>query len=276
MLETRPRDARARCARPCQPVRSPVHLHRYTAAILEYCPGGSLQRHLQKLGTRARDRHGLPAAMGEAEVLSLGSQLLGALQHLHGLGVVHRDLKPANILFAGPAHLKLCDFGFARRCSASAAIASGGSGRGGDVQQTEADARRPGDAEGSCPRYERLHTICGTPIYMAPELTRDTTTGYCKLGYEGPPVDMWALGTVLYEMLHNQVCFSGSSGPELYRRIRKGSHAAFREDLSKAFRALIKSCLVLNPAKRPTADMLAAAMLPLALQGSSAAVAAQQ
>ena len=48
----------------------------------------------------------------------------------------------------------------------------------------------------------RLHTVCGSPQYMAPEIS---STGD---GYRGPPVDMWALGALVYELLHAQPAFA--------------------------------------------------------------------
>ena len=186
----------------------------HTYAILEYCSGGSLMRHLQKLQTKGR--RGDPLAMPEAQVARLGAQVNAALRHLHRLDVAHRDLKPGNVLFYGPLenHLKLCDFGFAKRC-----------------------------------RGQRLHTICGTPIYMAPELTQGET----KKGYAGHPVDMWALGAMIYEMLHNRIAFNGVSEQQLYQRIRSGTHTAFRKDLSKEAKGVIKSLLAVDPTKRATA-----------------------
>ena len=154
--------------------------------------------------------------MPEAQVARLGAQVNAALRHLHRLDVAHRDLKPGNVLFYGPLenHLKLCDFGFAKRC-----------------------------------RGQRLHTICGTPIYMAPELTQGET----KKGYAGHPVDMWALGAMVFEMLHNRIAFNGVSEQQLYQRIRSGTHHAFRKDLSKEARGLIKGMLTVDPSKRTTA-----------------------
>jgi len=189
----------------------------YTIAALELCRGGSLQRHLEKLSKGGRDKSGHLAAMAASDVARFGGQVSAALHHLHRLCVVHRDLKPANILFYGECHLKLCDFGFALAC-------------------------RDG---------ERLHTICGTPVYMAPELTK-STRGMHKRGYQGPPVDVWAFGCLVYEMLHSRLAFSGSSAEELFRRIRAGTHAPLREHVSKELRALIKGCLALAPSRRPT------------------------
>lgn len=198
-----------------------------TVAVLELCRGGSLQRHLYKLRGKPREPCGAVAGMPLAEVTAYGSQLARALAHLHARDVVHRDVKPANILFYGLHHLKLCDFGFARYCASDAS------------------------SEAS-----RCHTICGTPIHMAPELTRSSTAS--SKGYTGRPVDVWALGTVLFEMLHNEPAFTASSGPELWVRIRTCAHAAFRAGLPREWRELLGACLTVQPTRRPTAEALAA------------------
>ena len=183
----------------------------HTYAILEYCAGGSLQRHLQKLTSKPRDRDGNHAAIAEADCAHMGAQINAALLHLHSIDVAHRDLKPGNVLFAGDKWLKLCDFGFAKRC-----------------------------------KGQRLHTLCGTPIYMAPELTADRS----KKGYKGHPVDMWAFGAMLYEMLHNKTAFQGVSEMQLHQRIRGGHHAPFRKDLSPGAAKVIKAMLRVDPEKR--------------------------
>lgn len=209
---------------PCRWIANLIEEHvgpTHTYAILEYCQGGSLQRHLQKLQTKGR--RGDPLTMPEASVTHLAAQINAALRHLHRLDIAHRDLKPGNVLFYGSDkyHLKLCDFGFAKRC-----------------------------------RGQRLHTICGTPIYMAPELTQESKKGY--LGY---PVDMWAFGALLFEMLHSRVAFNGVSEQQLYQRIRQGKHCAFRKDIGKSLRATIVALLEVDPTKRLSAEK--AATLPV-------------
>src|SRR5262245_7579337 len=71
-------------------------------------------------------------------------QVAHALSHAHGKGVVHRDIKPANILLTSDGVAKVVDFGLARRHAVAHEAGSGA----GDIT---------------------LGTICGTPLYMAPE-----------------------------------------------------------------------------------------------------------
>ena len=54
----------------------------------------------------------------------------------------------------------------------------------------------------------KLKTICGSPSYMAPEMFQNS-------GYDGPSVDVWACGVVLYAMLIGNFPFNGSTPQEL-------------------------------------------------------------
>jgi serine/threonine protein kinase len=204
-----------------------------THAVLEYCTGGSLQRHLQLLQKSRAPARGAAAGshagsasdgigMPEPQVLVLTWQVASALEHLHSLEVAHRDLKPGNILFDGPLgaaepqmRVKLCDFGFALKCG-----------------------RR------------MLKRQLGTPTYLAPELTIPPDA---HDGYRGRPVDMWALGCVVYEALHGKACFYGASLEQLETRIRSVSHEAFAKETSSGPRQLIHALLTHDPEKRPSA-----------------------
>ena len=95
---------------------------------------------------------------------------------------------------------------------------------------------------------QRLKVFCGTPSYMAPEITR-------KNDYEGRPVDIWALGVTLYVMLTGEFPFRGTNEQDLYQRIQRGvykSHELLTGDAAK----IVKIMLELDPRKRVLADDL--------------------
>ena len=117
-----------------------------------------------------------------SEALTVERQILGALQALHDLGIVHRDLKPSNI-FLTRHGCKLLDFGLARTTDATITD---------DPNQTRTTASltAPG-------------LIVGTPHYMAPEQAGGLPAG--------PAADIFAVGSILYEMLTGRRPFEGNS-----------------------------------------------------------------
>lgn len=95
---------------------------------------------------------------------------------------------------------------------------------------------------------QRLKVFCGTPSYMAPEITR-------KSDYEGNPVDIWACGVLLYVMLVGAFPFRGTSEQDLYQRIQRG-HFHMHEALNNGAGKLIKGMLEVDPRKRVQAHQL--------------------
>jgi tetratricopeptide (TPR) repeat protein/tRNA A-37 threonylcarbamoyl transferase component Bud32 len=108
------------------------------------------------------------------EAAQLLETLARAVHAAHERGIVHRDLKPANILLTRDGQPKVTDFGLAKRLDVER----------GQTQQGE---------------------ILGTPPYMAPEQVMG------KVREVGPPVDVYALGAVLYEMLTGRPPFRGET-----------------------------------------------------------------
>lgn len=89
---------------------------------------------------------------------------------------------------------------------------------------------------------QRLKVFCGTPSYMAPEITR-------KMDYEGKPVDIWALGVLLYVMLTGTFPFRGVSEQDLYQRIQRGQYR-HHDALNNGAAKVIKGMLEIDPRKR--------------------------
>lgn len=109
-------------------------------------------------------------------------QILTGLKYLHDNGIVHRDMKLENILVDGDVNMKICDFGMMKVFE----------GEGASV----------------------LKTYCGTPQYKAPELRQAV---HCE--YEGPPVDVFALGVVLFMMLTAKPPFNNSDD-KYYKKLK--------------------------------------------------------
>jgi len=129
--------------------------------------------------------------MPPSEALDVTLGVLGALEALHGRGILHRDLKPSNVFLT--AHgVKVLDFGLAR--TATPAATSDGS------------------------RLTIVGTIVGTPEYMAPERWTDEDVG--------PPSDLFALGAILFEMVTGKPAFAGRTPMEVFHAVAYGQPPA--------------------------------------------------
>ncbi len=115
--------------------------------------------------------------MKEKYVKMYIKQLCSGLKYMIDNNIIHRDLKPQNILISSDNTLKLTDFGFARHF----------------------------DDQGLA------ETLCGTPLYMAPEIIK-----FKKYGIK---VDLWSLGVIIYEMLFGKLPFKARNHYELIQKI---------------------------------------------------------
>lgn len=178
-------------------------------------------------------------------VCRLGAQVASALAAAHARGIVHRDLKPSNIMLT-PAGVKLLDFGLARRFELG-----------------------PGDAAAVDPTRELTvtGTILGTVPYMAPEQV------------EGGPIDartdVFALGSVLWEMATGRRAFDAPTNPALMAAIlgeEPPPIASVRPGAPPALDRLVRECLRKDPARRWQSSWDAALVLE-SLAGDPAAPA---
>lgn len=224
-------------------VETPNHVH----LMMEYCELGDLSLFIKKrdflyqheatqaLVTKYPNVSG--GGLNEVVIRHFLKQLSSALEFLRAKNLIHRDIKPQNLLLLpslnyrekqnnktkqyvlSASHdslmpatglrslpmLKLADFGFAR----------------------------------VLPSTSMAETLCGSPLYMAPEILR----------YEqyNAKVDLWSVGTVLYEMTAGRPPFRASNHVELLRKIegqkdviRFPSRAEVSDELKDLIRRLLK------------------------------------
>ncbi|XP_057175694.1 serine/threonine-protein kinase DCLK2 [Triplophysa rosa] len=155
----------------------------------------------------------------ERDASAMLFNLTGALRYLHRMNIVHRDIKPENLLVCeypdGTKSLKLGDFGLATM------------------------------VEGP------LHTVCGTPTYVAPEIIAET-------GY-GLKVDIWAAGVITYILLCGFPPFRSERNlqDELFEQILLGKlefPAPYWDNIGVSAKDLIGKMLQVNVGARYTAD----------------------
>lgn len=226
-------------------VESATHIN----LVMEYCELGDLSLFIKKrdkLATHpathdmARKYPSAPnSGLHEVVIRHFLKQLTSALEFLRSKNYVHRDVKPQNLLLlpsqsfrdvrgrpimqasqdslipvsglASLPMLKLADFGFAR----------------------------------VLPSTSLADTLCGSPLYMAPEILR----------YEryDAKADLWSVGTVLYEMASGRPPFRARNHVELLRKIEAAEDVIkFPKEvgISSDLKALIRSLLKRSPVER--------------------------
>lgn len=143
-------------------------------------------------------------------------QLISAVGYCHSRGVYHRDLKPENLLLDENWNLKVTDFGLSAL--------------------TDDQVRQDG----------LLHTLCGTPAYVAPEILT-------KKGYDGAKVDIWSCGIILFVLNAGYLPFNDPNLMVMYRKIYKGDFRVPKWT-SPGLKNLLSRLLDTNPVTRITVE----------------------
>jgi serine/threonine protein kinase len=193
--------------------------------VMEYLEGQDLEALLQ-------ERRHLPIPLAIAYAM----QASEGLGEAHAAGIVHRDLKPSNLFLArqtdGSVRIKLLDFGISKM----AGVPSGLS----EVREVHS-------------------TLCGSPLYMAPEQMRSS-------GDADQRADIWAMGVVIYEMLAATPPFVADTVQEICARVFDDPPAPLRTrraDVPPALEAAVMQCLEKDPGRRfQSVAALARALAP--------------
>ncbi|PIN22445.1 Serine/threonine protein kinase [Handroanthus impetiginosus] len=149
----------------------------------------------------------------EDEARKYFQQLIDGIDYCHSRGVYHRDLKPENLLLDAHDVLKVSDFGLSAL-----------------PQQVREDGL--------------LHTTCGTPNYVAPEVINNK-------GYDGAKADLWSCGVILFVIMAGWLPFEEPDLAVMYKKIAKADFALPLWFSARAKKLIIR-ILDPNPSTRIT------------------------
>ena len=166
-----------------------------------------------------------------------------AVQHAHEIGIVHRDLKPANILLGG-ARPRVCSLHFNRDVPSTPDASVEPPAHAMTPKVSDFGLAKP--IEGAA-ALTMSGVTCGTPNYMAPEQVRGGK------GASLPPVDVWGLGAILFELLTGRPPFEGPDATAIMQEIALSDPPAVRSfapSVPRDLTVIVGKCMEKNPAAR--------------------------
>jgi serine/threonine protein kinase len=138
--------------------------------------------------------------------------LLNGLKYLHQNNIIHRDIKPQNTLLDNLGNIKIIDFGFARYFGAE----------------------------------NLMNTICGSPLYMSPEIFISNTYDYKS--------DYWSMGVVLYHIIVGSMPYNAKNINDLILKLQTLTDIKIPSDIATKYPAelidLVESMLIINTKHR--------------------------
>ena len=176
-------------------------------------------------GESLRGRLDGGVVVSQRQAIDYALQIARGLSAAHERGIVHRDLKPDNVFVTKDGHVKILDFGLAKRVEAAPA---------GDQTNAPTDAghTEPG-------------TVMGTVGYMSPEQVRGLPVDHRS--------DIFSLGALLYELLSGQKAFKRHTASDTIAAILKEEPAELTtsgRNISPALDHVVRHCLEKEPANR--------------------------
>ena len=178
--------------------------------------------------------------------LSIFEAIAQTVAYAHARGVIHRDLKPSNVMVGSFGEVQVMDWGLAKVLPRGGMVDDAQAGKSERQETVIATARSGSDSPG----LSRPGSAMGTPAYMAPEQARG----------EGERVDeradVFALGSILCEVLTGQPAFLGRSSGEIMRKAALGDLADATARLGACgadaeLIAIAGDCLAREPEDRP-------------------------
>jgi serine/threonine-protein kinase len=192
--------------------------------------------------------------------LSIFEAVCQTVAYAHARGVIHRDLKPSNVMVGPFGEVQVMDWGLAKVLP--------GQGQAARPEPTPpahqtvvSTARSKGDSD-----LSHAGSVLGTPAYMAPEQARGETERIDRRA------DVFALGSMLCEVLTGAPAFEGDSPLAILRAAERADSAAALKRLEQCgadedLVALARDCLAAEPEGRPADAGVVAARLTAHLAG---------